>query len=78
MSSSALNGFEFKLVGGPGFEPGASRSRNLRGFVHWERFRGLWVHFEHPLGDFRAVSSTKLAWITTWTTTRHPDGPSEP
>ena|SRR5579864_3878664 len=23
-----------KMVGGPGFEPGASRSRNLRGFVH--------------------------------------------
>jgi hypothetical protein len=29
------------LVGGPGFEPGASRSRNLRGLVHRERFRGF-------------------------------------
>jgi hypothetical protein len=27
------------LIGGPGFEPGASRSRNLEGFVHGDRFR---------------------------------------
>ena len=26
--------FEYKMVGGPGFEPEASRSRNLGGFVH--------------------------------------------
>jgi hypothetical protein len=33
---------EFRLlVGGPGFEPGASRSRNLGGLVHRERFRGF-------------------------------------
>ena len=31
------------LVGGPGFEPGVSRSRNLRGFVHRDRFRGFWL-----------------------------------
>ena len=28
-----------KLVGGPGFEPGASRSRNLGGLVQGDRFR---------------------------------------
>ena len=27
------------VVGGPGFEPGASRSRNLGGFVHRGLFR---------------------------------------
>jgi hypothetical protein len=29
------------FVGGPGFEPGASPSRNLGGFVHRDRFRGF-------------------------------------
>jgi hypothetical protein len=29
------------LVGGPGFEPGASRSRNLGCLVHGDRFRGF-------------------------------------
>src|SRR5438034_3169239 len=28
-------------VGGPGFEPGASRSRNLGSLVHRDRFRGF-------------------------------------
>jgi hypothetical protein len=30
-----------KVVGGPGFEPGASRSRNLSRLVHRERFQRL-------------------------------------
>jgi hypothetical protein len=30
-----------KLVGGEGFEPSASQSRNLGGLVHRERFRGF-------------------------------------
>jgi hypothetical protein len=29
------------VVGGPGFESGASRSRNLGGFVHRARFGGI-------------------------------------
>src|SRR5205809_998232 len=33
--------FEYRLVGGPGFEPGASRSRNLGSLVHRDRFRGF-------------------------------------
>jgi len=36
-----------KLVGGPGFEPGASRSRNLGRFVHRDRFRA----FLDSIGD---------------------------
>jgi len=32
---------ERKLVGGPGFEPGASRSRNLGLFVRRDCFRGF-------------------------------------
>jgi len=56
-------GFVFeKLVGGPGFEPGAPRSRSLRGLVHRDRFRGLWVHFEPSLVDPQPVSATKRAW----------------
>jgi len=38
----ARTDFEFKIVvGGPGFEPGASRSRNLGGLVHRGRFGRL-------------------------------------
>jgi len=54
--------FEFeKMVGGPGFEPGASRTRNLRGFVHRARFRGFWAQFEPSQDDPQPVSSTEFS-----------------
>src|SRR2546423_2574856 len=45
------------LVGGPGFEPGPSRSRNLCGLVRRARFRRLWANFEDSLTDFQRVFS---------------------
>ena len=39
LSSAGSN--KRRLVGGPGFEPGASRARNLGGLVHRDRFRGV-------------------------------------
>jgi hypothetical protein len=38
------------MVGGPGFDPGASRSRNLSGLVHRDRFRRFGVHFAAATG----------------------------
>jgi hypothetical protein len=43
-----------KMVGGPGFEPGASRSRNLGDLIHRGRFGCIWVHLADAPADFEA------------------------
>jgi hypothetical protein len=49
---------EFRtLVGGPGFEPGASRSRNLSGLVHRDRFRRFSTRLGASHGPVGRVSS---------------------
>src|SRR5260370_3193850 len=48
---------EFRtLVGGPGFEPGASRSRNLSGPVHRDRFRRFSTRLGPSNAPFGPVS----------------------
>jgi len=45
------------MVGGPGFEPGASRSRNLSGFVHqWSVLIKAWCRFQ-------AKESLRVSWL---------------
>jgi len=56
------------LVGGPGFEPGASRSRNLGRLVHRDGFRRIWAHFDDSADSFKPLSAIRALWITTWTT----------
>ena len=53
------------LVGVPGFEPGASRSRNLGGFVHRDRFRGFLDRFKGWRAAFELILSTEMGQITT-------------
>src|SRR5450759_3947560 len=52
-----------KLVGGPGFEPGASRSRTLGGLVHRDRFRAFelgWEHWACPLSHLERLQVPQL------------------
>src|SRR5438105_15313589 len=42
---------------GPGFDAGASRSRNRRGFVHRALFRGFLAHFGYYLTALEPVSA---------------------
>ena len=53
------------MVGGPGFEPGASRSRNLGGFVHRDCFRGLLNRFNAFRAVFGLIPPSEMGQITT-------------
>ena len=64
-------GWNRRLVGGPGFEPGASRSRTLRHLVQKCRKRSISVRIVSQGGGLHSHSGLFSCRITTRSTTPH-------